>query len=618
MEKDYHSHIIMKNMDYGVIGNCKSAAIIDNSGSIDWLCLPDFSSSSVFARLLDKEKGGEFRIEPTGFYYRVQSYIEDTNILKTSFVNSDAAFDLIDFMPRYKAEEHYVSPPDLVRLIKIIRGKPEIIVRYNPKLGYAEYESIHTVGPDYIKTHTSNGKYESIYLYSNLPLKTIYESKPVTLKEDIYFLLSYDQKIGSMNYKRVYLDYERTKLYWMNWSAFTLNFSHYAEEISRSALVLKLLTFQKTGAIIAAVTTSLPEVKGKNRNWDYRFCWIRDASMIVSTLYKLGHKKSALRFMDFIVSIIPYKDNTMQIVYNIFGEKNLEEKHLPWFSGYKNSKPVRIGNNAYLQKQHDIFGILLDVIYKYFLFFKHNTYHAEELWTIVRSLVRTVIKDWQEPDMGIWEFRTQKKHNVFSKVLCWVALDRGIKIARLINHISYIKSWDTVRQEIHKDVLSKGWNNELKSFTQSYGDSNIDAANLLMGMYGFIDPGNEKYKSTVRITRDLLCRDGLMYRYNSHDDLGLPESSFTICTFWMIKSLSLIGEKEQAENMFSKLLSYSNHLGLFSEDIDFNTKELLGNFPQGYSHLALIDTAMTLFESELTHEEELLRILNEETKGIVF
>jgi GH15 family glucan-1,4-alpha-glucosidase len=386
-------------------------------------------------------------------------------------------------------------------------------------------------------------------------------------------------------------------------------FSKYNEEIIRSSLVLKLLTYQKSGAILAAITTSLPESLGEVRNWDYRFCWIRDASMVISILTTIGHYSSAERFLNFIINVIPYKDEKIQIMYGIRGEKKLVEKELPWLSGYQGSKPVRIGNAAYLQKQNDIYGVLIDVIYNYFKLFRNTLANSEELWTVVRTLARTVINNWMKPDSGIWEYRNQGRHFTFSKVLCWVALDRGVKIAELLGKKTTAQEWARIRDVIKRNILKKGWNPELNSFTQSYGSEDIDAANLLMANYGFIDALDPKYVMTVQKTREILSKDGLMYRYRSPDDFGEPNSSYTVCTFWMIKSLFLIGEKSAAEEMFRTVLSYGNHLGLFSEDIDFATKRLLGNFPQAYSHLALIDTAITLSGEEVSDETKLMNIL---------
>ncbi|HKL33739.1 MAG TPA: glycoside hydrolase family 15 protein, partial [Tangfeifania sp.] len=307
---------------------------------------------------------------------------------------------------------------------------------------------------------------------------------------------------------------------------------------------------------------------------------------------QIGHWTSAERFMNFIIDVGSDKDEKIQIMYGINREKNLRERILTHLTGYEDSSPVRIGNAAYKQKQHDIYGILMDVIYQQFNLFEVSLQNSEELWTITRSIVRIVRRNWQKPDRGIWEIRHDQRHFIFSKLLCWVAVDRAIKVAEIIKRDEYIGKWDKLRNEICKDILENGWNEEVQAFTQAYGSKDLDASTLLMEAYGFIKADDERYISTVKATQRDLSRDGLMYRYKNRDDFGLPSSSFTICTFWLIQSLYKIGEREEAKKIFDQLLTYSNHLGIFSEDIDFESKRLLGNFPQAYSHLALIETAM--------------------------
>ena len=600
----------MENLNYGVIGNCTSAALISEKGCMEWACLPEFNSASVFAKILDKNKGGEFAIQTDPSYKTEQKYIDNTNILQTKFSDGKNIFEVIDFMPRYKKDNgNYVCPPDIIRYIKYVSGNPVLKVKYYPRLGYAQYETKNIVMNDYIKSFTTRGTYESIYLYSNINLENITENKDISLKKDMYFLISYNQKLLEMDTDKIYLEYQRTKVYWLEWVSRTICFKKYNKYIIRSALVLKLLSFQKSGAILAAVTTSLPEIIGEVRNWDYRYCWIRDASMIITILTNLGHFNAAERFLKFIIDIIPFKDYKMQIMYGIRGEKELTEKELPWLNGYKNSQPVRIGNAAFMQKQNDIYGVLLDVIYKYFALFKNTLEMGEQLWTITRSLIRTVEKNWQKTDMGIWEFRSKRQHFVFSKVLCWVAFDRGMKIAKLLGKHYYEDLWKKTCDEIKTEVISKGWNENVQAFTQAYENENMDASNLLMATYEFIDAKDPKYIKTVKKIQESLCRDGLMFRYKNKDDFGVPKSSFLICCFWLVKSLYLIGEKKQAKEIFENLLKYSNHVLLFSEGIDFANKQLLGNFPQGYSHLALIDTAIILSEMEIETDDELIHNL---------
>ena len=547
----------MDNLDYGVIGNCKSTALISKYGSVDWCCLPEFDSTSVFAKILDKDIGGSFEILVDDDYQITQSYINKTNILVTKFHRGNDRFEVVDFMPRYRSEENgYYSPPDIIRYIKYLSGKPVFRVKYDPKLEYAKHLTQTTINKKYIKSYTKKGNYNSVYLYSSLDFGTIVNQEQIELTSDAYFLLSYNQKILEQNVERAYLKLERTKVYWLNWSERTRRYKKYNDEILRSALVLKLLSYIKTGAVLAAATTSLPETLGEIRNWDYRFCWIRDASMVIKVMTSLGHYNVARRYLNFVIDIIPDKDEKIQIMYGINREKKLTENILEHLAGYEHSAPVRVGNDAYRQKQNDIYGILVDVIYQHFSIYDTSMQNSEELWTIIRSIIKIVKDNWKKPDRGIWEIRTDHKHFTFSKVLCWVAVDRAIKIARLINMKEYVNDWHELRDEIKNEILEKAWNDEVGAFTQSYESSDLDASTLLMEPYGFIDAKDPKYISTVKETRKQLSRNGLMYRYKNKDDFGKPSSSFTICTFWLINSLYKIGEKEEAEKLFKQLLSY--------------------------------------------------------------
>lgn len=593
----------MKNLDYGIIGNCKSAALVSKTGSIDWCCLPQFNSAGIFAKLLDDKIGGSFSIEVGENYKITQEYIWQTNILRTVYDDGENAFQLIDFMPRYIREDgSSYSPPDIIRFLRLLKGKPVIKVNYDPRLEFALEKTYNENKGHYIKSFTRDGKYDSLFLYSSLELNAVLEKREITLEGNAYFLLGYHEKLITQNLDRAYLKFQRTKVYWMNWSEKTTNFSLYNTEILRSALVLKALSYEKSGAVLAAVTTSLPETIGEERNWDYRFCWIRDASMVIKVMAGLGHTKSAKDFLRFIINLIPHKDEKIQIMYGINGEKELTEHILTHLDGYEGSKPVRVGNAAYIQKQNDIYGILMEVIYQQFIQFETSLENSEELWTIVRGIVKIVEGHWMQPDKGIWELRTEDRHFVFSKLLCWVAIDRAIKIGEILRKGINDEKWKELRSEIYNDIYHNGWNDEVEAYTQSYGSKDLDASTLLMEQYGFINAKDPRFISTVKATEKQLCREGLLYRYKNKDDFGTPSSSFTICTFWFIDSLYKIGEQAKAKEMFEKLLSYSNHLGLFSEDIDFETKRLLGNFPQAYSHLALIETAANFSKGFVSEE----------------
>ncbi|MBN1416186.1 MAG: glycoside hydrolase family 15 protein [Bacteroidales bacterium] len=590
----------MNNLNYGVIGNCRSAALISDKGSIDWCCLPDFDSPSVFAKLLDTEKGGSFAIDVDASYTLSQEYLYCTNILCTTYKSDKGVFEVIDFMPRYKTGDNdYFTPAEIYRYIRIISGKPVIKIHYDPKLNYARDEVSHVIRENYIRTYSVEWPTDCIYLYTSFDLTDVLGKREIALKQHEFLLLSYNQKLVEIDIARVYLEYQRTKVYWLNWANRSKQYLLYNKEIIRSLLILKIMSYDPTGALLAALTTSIPETIGEVRNWDYRFCWLRDASMSIDTLLRMGHYNAAQRFLGFIMRILKSKHDFFQIMYGIRGERNLSETDLPHLSGYENSKPVRIGNDAYLQRQNDVFGYLLNVIYQYYVFFPGTLDEIEDMWEIVRNIIRTVTTRWEKPDQGIWEIRYEEKHFVFSKVMSWVAVDRAIKIAFLLNKLSYAETWQGIADDIKTSVLKYGWNEDLQTFTQTYCNTNLDASLLLMAEYGFLEATDPKFEKTVTAVKNALFHNGLMYRYINHDGYGNPVSSFTICTFWLVQALFSVGRKDEARDIFKNLLVCGNHVGLLSEDIDFSTKRLLGNFPQAYSHLALINTA-TLFSEEKT------------------
>jgi GH15 family glucan-1,4-alpha-glucosidase len=588
----------MNNLNYGVIGNCRSAALVSEMGSIDWCCLPDFDSPSIFARLIDNDKGGFFSIVVDEKYAISQKYLISTNVLITEFSSEQGIFEIIDFMPRYKLiDNEYFAPAEIYRYIKHISGTPTFRVKYCPKFNYASEEVSSITEDNYIRTYSRVRPADCIYLYSSLNFSNILDSKEISITQHQFLLLSYNQKLIDIDIKRVYLEFQRTKVYWLNWTNRSEKYDKYNEAITRSMLVLKIMSYQPTGAILAALTTSIPETIGGVRNWDYRFCWLRDASMSLETLLKMGHYYSAQRFLDYLKRILKSKNESFQIMYGIRGERELTETELSHLAGYENSKPVRIGNAAYSQRQNDVFGYLLNIIHQYYLFFPGTLDEIEDMWEIVRNISRTISTYWDKPDKGIWEIRSDEKHYVSSKVMSWVAMDRAAKIAYLLNKPYYAETWRSLANDIKEDVLRNGWKENLETFTQTYCNSDLDASLLLMAEYGFIDTDDLRYRNTVIAVKNSLFYNGLVYRYKNNDDFGKPMSSFTICTFWLVQALFKTGHTEDAKNIFENLLSYSNHLGLFSEDIHFSTKRLLGNFPQAYSHLALINTA-TLFSEK--------------------
>lgn len=591
----------------GMIGNGRTCALVDAQGKIVFCCLPDFDSGTVFASLLDEEKGGSFWIEMIDGAVTHQAYEKGTNLLVTSFEGEDGAFELVDFMPRYTSNGHAHAAndvgPDIVRKINFLRGTPRIRVHFDPRMEYGYAETHLTEKPGRIKATTDydgeHGEvYESMYLWTDMAQGRVIDASEIILDQDRFLFLSYHDKVQVPDMDLVNLMLQRTRAYWLLWGARTHLPLQYREDVLRSALVLKMLQFAPTGALLAAATTSLPETVGEERNWDYRFCWLRDASMTVAVLRRIGHPAMAASFIDWMLRTVPTKDDSLQIMYGLRGERILTEKTLRHFSGYQNSKPVRIGNAAYTQEQHDIYGVVMDVIYQDINMRQRTPETLDRIWTRVRSIARSVEAAWEEPDRGIWEIRGEKRHFVFSKVLCWVAIDRAIKIAELLEKKDWAERHRPLLNEIHESICKRGWSEEKQAFVQSYGVGDLDASNLLLAEYGFLEPKDPRFIATVERSQKELSVNGLMYRYRNQDDFGEPQSAFTVCSFWLVKALASIGRRGEAREILENLIKASNGHGLYGEDLDFKTRRHLGNFPQAYSHLALIDCALELSKEE--------------------
>ena len=576
-------------MRYGLIGNCKTAALVNDQGSIEWCCLPKFDSPSAFARMLDTE-GGHFQVSLAGAAKISQVYVSQTNILQTEFDDGENAFALLDFMPRYREGVDYRRPIEIIRILKPLRGRPVLKVSFQPKLNYARGETV--VRERQAVITTSNGL-ESLFLYSSLPLREILAESPLPLEREEHLLLTYHEKIEAPTLVYAHEMFEKTKSYWETWSGHCRLPSLYSETVLRSALALKLMTYEDTGAIIAAPTTSLPEVIGEGRNWDYRYCWLRDASLMLEALKGIGHFEEARAFIHFLLHLFESKQTKVQIVYGISGRIDLEEKTLDHFKGYKSSGPVRIGNNACHTQQNDIFGEIVNTLYLYYLHYEFEKM-PDEVWSLVKFLVNTIARDWHTEDAGIWEFRHRKAHFTFSKTLSWVALDRGINIAQRLGKDYAVSNWRPIADQIRGEIEEKGWNKSVGSFTQSYGSEHLDVGLLLMERYGFLKKDDPRWIATVSRCEKSLMQNGFVFRYTNADDFGKPKNAFILASLWLAKALYTIGEKDRSRLLFENILSHANHLGLLSEDIDIETGELLGNFPQAYSHMAVINTASLL------------------------
>lgn len=598
---------LLENYHMALIGNGRTCALIDAQGSIVFACLPDFDSGTVFASLLDERKGGRFGISMEDGEVVAQGYERNTNIFVTRFEGPSGSFEVSDFMPRYawdgRAGARGDVGSDIVRSIRVLSGRPKACVNFDPQLEYAQRVTAVEERDGGLKAttewETPNGEvYESVYLSTDLDAGKVQRGEAIELEGCRYLFLSYHDKVQEPDPESVELMLQRTRSYWLLWVARTHKTVQYQDQMIRSALLLKMLQFGPTGAVVAAATTSLPETIGEERNWDYRFCWIRDASMTVAVLNKIGHPSMATRFIDWMLHTMPTKDDSLQIMYGLRGERDLTERTLEHLEGYRGSQPVRIGNAAYTQSQHDIYGVMLDVIYQDLLQRQRTPESLDRIWTRVRSVSRIVLDTWSNPDRGIWEIRGEKRHFVFSKMLCWVAIDRAIKIAELLGKDKWADMQRPALEGIHQDIHQQGWSEEKQAFVQAYGSNDLDASNLLMAEYGFIEPSHPRFVSTVEKSEEELCENGLMFRYRNQDDFGEPKSAFTVCSFWLVKALVQIKRKADARSMFENLLAAANEHGLYGEDLDIKTRRHLGNFPQAYCHLALIDCALALSTEE--------------------
>ncbi|MBN1792223.1 glycoside hydrolase family 15 protein [Candidatus Woesearchaeota archaeon] len=583
-------------MDYGIIGNCHTCALVSKEASIDWFCYPEFSNSSVFAKILDKKKGGEFSIAPTCDFTTEQSYIKSTNVLETVFKTRSGSFKVTDFMPRYKrllkGKNKVVKGNQVVRVVERLKGKPEVKVVFDPKPGYALREAEMTSEGKSIQVRSEKIDFQ---LVTNLSHDLILKKEAFKLDKPVFFAFGTIDQPEWFNMKRVKKLLTATRKYWQAWVGSLVLPDANKDKIIRSALVLKMLTYSKTGAIIAAATTSIPEEAGSNRCWDYRFCWVRDAAYTVDALSKIGRLHEAKKFMDFMLERV-MSDDHLQIMYGIHGETKLVEYELDHLEGYMGSKPVRIGNAAYNQDQHDVYGELIDVIYLYYVYYEFENKMPKRYWRFLEWLVNQIRFNWDKRDSGIWEFRGSLLHFTYSKVMCWVGVDRAIKIAQTYGRDDLANKWVNLRFDIRTDVLKNGFSEEEGAFTMYYGGKELDASILHMTYHEFLESNDPRIISTVKKIYEGLRQGHLIQRYKMKDDFGTSKSAFTICSFWMIDSLIAIGELDKAKKMYGDLMESSNHLGLFSEDIDIATGKLMGNFPQAYTHIALINTSILLSE----------------------
>jgi GH15 family glucan-1,4-alpha-glucosidase len=596
--------------DYGVIGDLHTVALVCKNGSIDWLCFPHFDSPSVFAAILDDEKGGRFQIAPAiESFTDKQIYWPETNILITRFLSPDGVGEIIDYMPVNHAATGDVHNR-LIRQVKVVRGAMPFRMQCLPAFNYARDE--HE-----LRLTGSGATFTSPSLSLGLATRLALERRgggviaDFTLKEgeEAVFVLreiSAGSDCGpSLDARESEALFKQTISYWREWLSKCSYHGRWREMVHRSALVLKLLTFQPTGAIVAAPTCGLPEVIGGERNWDYRYTWFRDAAFTLYGLLRIGFTEEAAHFMHWLEARCrePNPDGSLQIVYSIDGRHDLREQTLDHLSGYKGSRPVRIGNGAHNQLQLDIYGELMDSVY---LFNKHGAPISYDLWTHLRRLNNWVCDNWQRKDEGIWEVRSGKQHFVYSKLMCWVALDRALRLAGKRSFPADHERWLETRDQIYETIMTEGWSDKRQAFVQAFGSQSLDAANLIMPLVFFVSPIDPRMLSTLdAINRSSakggLVTDGLVYRYDAdktEDGFDGKEGTFNMCTFWLVEALTRAGRVDRARlndarYMFEQMLGYANHLGLYAEETGLSG-EALGNFPQAFTHLALISAAFNL------------------------
>ncbi len=581
--------------EHGVVGDLRTVALVGTDGTIDWYCCPRFDSPSVFGAILDRKKGGRYRISPTvGVGTVKQLYFPDTNVLITRFLTPVGVGELQDFMP--------VGPRQrLTRRVLCVRGEMTFRVEVDPRFDYGR-ESHETVVHEHgvvFKTPSLN-----LALASGIGFRVSEEGvlgefslQPGESESFVLETVTESHVPHAFTPEETLRDFEETVEFWRRWLAQSRYRGRWRETVHRSALVLKLLTYQPSGAMVAAPTTSLPEQIGGGRNWDYRYTWIRDTAFSLYALLRLGFTDEAAGFMDWLTDRfrerVGHESGPLQIMYAVDGGAEIPEEVLDHLEGYRRSGPVRIGNGAANQLQLDIYGELIDSVY---LFNKHATPISHGAWSDLARIVEWVCENWDQADEGIWETRGGRQNFTFSRLMSWVAVERAIRIARQRGLPADIPRWSAVRDRIYHQVMDKGWNPERGAFVQHYGSDVLDASVLLMPLTKFIAPTDPLWLSTLDAISNELVSDSLVYRYNveaSPDGLIGDEGTFSICSFWYVEALARAGHVDEARLAFEKMLTYANHVGLYSEEIGA-TGEQLGNFPQAFTHLALISAAANL------------------------
>jgi GH15 family glucan-1,4-alpha-glucosidase len=583
--------------DYAVVGDCRTAALVSREGSIDWLCLPDFSGPSVFAALLDRRRGGRFSIRPEQPFRTTRRYIETSPVLETTFETSTGAARLIDLMPI--TEPSRLTPTrEILRMVEGMHGEVTLAIRFEPRPNYAR-------AAPRIRSRGALGwactwSDELFLLHSDVPLQRTSEGDAVIGRihikagEKACLSLCYAKAdigvvapLGHLAGERV----RDTVAWWMAWSRRCSYRGPHRDAVLRSAITLKLMTFALSGAVIAAPTTSLPEAIGSSRNWDYRYCWLRDAALTMRAFTGLGFEDEAGSFLQWLLHATRLTWPELQVVYDVYGRTKLRERELGHLSGYRSSRPVRIGNGAHDQVQLDVYGGVISAAFDYVA--SGGRLQADET-RLLAGFGKTVCKKWREPDHGIWEIRGRKRHYTFSKVMCWTALDCLLKLHDRGCIRADAERFHRERDTIAEAIEGRGYNQEIESYVGEFDGSLVDASALLMGCLGYKDPRHPRLTRTFERIRERLGRRGLLYRYEQDDGLPGGEGAFGICSFWVVEHLARSGDHDAAERAFAHVLTFANDLGLFAEEIDVETCVALGNFPQAFTHVGLINAAMAL------------------------
>ena len=577
--------------DYTLIGDMEAAALVDRNGSIDWLCWPDFSSEACFASLLGTSEHGFWKIAPTDCEWRSsRRYRDHTLILETTFEHPGGVARVIDFMPPRGRNS------DVVRIVEGVTGSVPFRMELALRFEFGRTVPWVTRIKDGIRAVAGPNL---AVLHSSVPIRgedlTTVAEFTINKGQRAWFTLTYGSSWKAdpepPDWKRAHTD---TVRFWHRFSS-RLNYEgRYRDAIERSLITLKALTFRPTGGIVAAPTTSLPEWIGSSRNWDYRYCWLRDSTFTLLALMNGGHYEEAEAFQDWLLRALGGSPDQVQIMYGLHGEQRLTEDEVDWLPGYENSKPVRVGNAASEQVQLDIYGEMLDS----FFHAQHSMHrHTEDDFRVLSLLLRHLEGIWEHPDEGIWETRGGPQQFTYSKMMAWVAFDRAVLLAQQLNYDAPIEKWKTIRDAIHAEICERGFNRKKNSFVQAYGSEELDAALLLMPAVGFLAGGDPRVKGTVEAIERELMPHGFVLRYDtSRVSDGLPpgEGVFLACSFWMVSALRAVGRKHDAKILFERLLDLRNDLGLLSEEYDPEHKRMVGNFPQAFSHIALVNAAFDL------------------------